>query len=49
MSGLRGLNDLYSLGLKANGSFWAWGSDYRDELGLKVRHNHSPPTRIAGL
>ncbi len=43
------VGDLFSLGLTANGSFWAWGSDYRNQLGLKVRHNHSLPTRIAGL
>lgn len=41
--------DLFSLGLKANGSFWAWGSDLLNQLGLKVRHSHSLPTRIAGL
>ncbi len=41
--------DLFSLGLKANGVFWAWGSDLHNQLGLKVRHNHSLPTRIAGL
>jgi len=39
----------YSLALKEDGSFWAWGDNYYGQLGDGTNTNKSSPVKVLGL
>ena len=39
----------FSLALKANGTYWAWGNDHVGQLGLAVLGQRVVPRRIVSL